>query len=150
MATSRADRLAPVIEMAQKAERDAARMLGQGQMQLSQAEAKLGELEQYFSDYQQQWLRQGSQGVSGQWLMNYQRFLSQLESAIGQQQRSVAWHRDNLSKLRSQWQQRHARLEGLSKLVEGYLREARVAADKREQKLLDEFSQRLAGRPRQD
>lgn len=150
MASSRADRLAPVIEMAQKAERDAARMLGQGQMQLSQAEAKLGELEQYFSDYQQQWLRQGSQGVSGQWLMNYQRFLSQLESAIGQQQRSVAWHRDNLVKLRSQWQQRHARLEGLSKLVESYLREARVAADKREQKLLDEFSQRLAGRPRQD
>lgn len=150
MATSRADRLAPVIEMAQKAERDAARMLGQGQMQLSQAEAKLGELEQYFSDYQQQWLRQGSQGVSGQWLMNYQRFLSQLESAIGQQQRSVAWHRDNLAKLRSQWQQRHARLEGLSKLVESYLREARVAADKREQKLLDEFSQRLVGRPRQD
>lgn len=150
MASSRADRLAPVIEMAQKAERDAARMLGQGQMQLSQAEAKLGELEQYFSDYQQQWLRQGSQGVSGQWLMNYQRFLSQLESAIGQQQRSVVWHRDNLAKLRSQWQQRHARLEGLSKLVESYLREARVAADKREQKLLDEFSQRLAGRPRQD
>jgi len=25
-----------------------------------------------------------------------------------------------------------------------------VAADKREQKLLDEFSQRLAGRPKQD
>nr|WP_272890883.1 flagellar export protein FliJ [Stutzerimonas sp. S1] len=142
--------MAPVIEMAERAERDAARLLGQGQAQLAQAEAKLGELEQYFSDYQQQWMRQGSQGVSGQWLMNYQRFLSQLESAIGQQQRSVAWHRDNLSKLRAQWQQRHARVEGLSKLVEGYLREARVAADKREQKLLDEFSQRLAGRRRQD
>jgi flagellar FliJ protein len=78
--------------------------------------------------------------------MNYQRFLSQLESAIAQQRRSVAWHRDNLGKLRAQWQQRHARLEGLGKLVESYLREARVAADKREQKLLDEFAQRLASR----
>jgi flagellar FliJ protein len=148
MAPSRAARLAPVIEMAERAEREAARLLGQGQMQLAQAEAKLGELEQYFSDYQQQWLQQGSQGVSGQWLMNYQRFLSQLESAIGQQQRSVNWYRDNLLKLREQWRQRHARVEGLSKLVEGYLREARIAADKREQKLLDEFAQRLAGRPR--
>ncbi len=148
MAPSRAARLAPVIEMAERAEREAARLLGQGQMQLAQAEAKLGELEQYFSDYQQQWLQQGSQGVSGQWLMNYQRFLSQLESAIGQQQRSVNWYRDNLLKLRDQWRQRHARVEGLSKLVEGYLREARIAADKREQKLLDEFAQRLAGRPR--
>lgn len=146
MAPSRADRMAPVVEMAEKAEREAARMLGQGQAQLNQAEGKLAELEQYFSDYQQQWQRQGSQGVSGQWLMNYQRFLSQLESAIAQQRRSVAWHRDNLGKLRTQWQQRHARLEGLGKLVESYLREARVAADKREQKLLDEFAQRLASR----
>lgn len=150
MPASRAARLTPVIEMAERAERDAARLLGQGQQQLAQAEAKLGELQQYFSDYQQQWLTQGSQGVTGQWLMNYQRFLSQLESAIGQQQRSVDWHHNNLDKLRQQWQQRRARLEGLSKLVERYLQEARVAADKREQKLLDEFSQRLAGRPKQD
>ena len=94
-------------------------------------------------------MQQGSQGVSGQWLMNYQRFLSQLESAIAQQQRSVNWYRDNLRKLREQWQQRHARVEGLSKLVESYQREARIAADKREQKLLDEFAQRLAGRGRE-
>ncbi|HBW07589.1 MAG TPA: flagella biosynthesis chaperone FliJ, partial [Pseudomonas sp.] len=131
MAASRAARLAPVIEMAAKAEQEAARLLGQGQTQLNQAEAKLGELEQYFRDYQQQWMQQGSQGVSGQWLMNYQRFLSQLESAIGQQQRSVNWYRDNLKKLRQQWHQRHARVEGLSKLVESYQKEARIAADKR-------------------
>ncbi len=149
MAVSRAARLAAVVEMAERAERDAARLLGQAQAQLSQAEAKLSELEQYFGDYQQQWMQQGSQGVSGQWLMNYQRFLSQLESAIGQQQRSVNWHRDNLLKLRQQWHQKHARVEGLSKLIEGYQREARVAADKREQKLLDEFAQRLSGRARE-
>ncbi len=150
MPTSRAARLAPVIDMAERAEREAARLFGQGQAQVAQAEAKLGELRQYFSDYQQQWLSQGSQGVSGQWLMNYQRFLSQLESAIGQQQRSVDWHRNNLDKLREQWTQRRARLDGLRKLVERYLQEARTAADKREQKILDEFSQRLAGRSRQE
>jgi flagellar FliJ protein len=149
MAASRAARLAPVIEMAEKAEQEAARLLAQGQTQLSQAEAKLGELEQYYSDYQQQWIQQGSQGVSGQWLMNYQRFLSQLESAIGQQQRSVNWYRDNLQKLRQQWHQRHVRVEGLSKLVESYQKEARIAADKREQKLLDEYAQRLSGRARE-
>lgn len=146
MSASRAARLRPVIEMAERAEREAARQLGQAQLQLGQAEAKLGELRQYFNDYQQQWLTQGSQGVSGQWLMNYQRFLSQLESAIGQQQRSVDWHRNNLNKLREQWQQRRGRLQGLGKLVERYRLEAQRLADKREQKLLDEFSQRLAGR----
>ena len=143
MTLNRAKRLQPVIEMAEKAEREAARQLGQCQGQLAQAQAKLGELQRYMTDYQQQWLSQGARGVSGQWLMNYQRFLSQLESAIGQQMQSVNWHRDNLDKARGAWQQRYARLEGLRKLVQRYLDEARVADDKREQKLLDELVQRL-------
>ena len=152
----RANRWRPVGQRAGAGHRDGrarrARrraVAGQAQTQLTQAEGKLAELEQYFRDYQQQWMQQGSQGVSGQWLMNYQRFLSQLESAIGQQQRSVNWYRDNLLKVRQQWHQRHARVEGLSKLIESYQREARIAADKREQKLLDEFAQRLAGRSRE-
>ncbi|MGH8629720.1 MAG: flagellar export protein FliJ, partial [Burkholderiales bacterium] len=127
------------------AEREAARQLGHCQGLLSQAEVKLGELERYRADYQQQWLSEGRQGVSGQWLMNYQRFLSQLEAAIGQQRQSVAWHRANLNQARELWQQRHARLEGLRKLVQRYLDEARQAEDKREQKLLDELSQRWTG-----
>ncbi|MCY1503378.1 Flagellar FliJ protein [compost metagenome] len=146
MSRNRAARLAPVVEMAERAEREAARMLGRCQGQLTQAEMKLGELERYRADYQQQWLEEGRRGVSGQWLMNYQRFLSQLESAIGQQLQSVKWHRDNLDKARAAWQQRHARLEGLRKLVQRYLDEARAADDKREQKLLDELVQRLPAR----
>ncbi len=141
-----AQRLKPVIEMAERAEREAVKKLGQGQQQVSLAEAKLNDLKRYYQDYQQQWLNQGTRGVSGQWLINYQRFLSQMEVAIAQQQRSVAWHQDNLQKLRQQWQQRHARLGGLRKLVERYLKQARIAADKREQKMLDEFCQRLASR----
>lgn len=146
MAPSRATRLAPVIDMAERDEREAARQLGRCQALLSQAEVKLGELHRYLADYQQQWLTEGRQGVSGQWLMNYQRFLAQLETAINQQNQSVNWHRDNLRKARELWQQRYARLEGLRKLVQRYLDEARAAADKREQKLLDELSQRLLGR----
>ncbi|CAD5108364.1 flagellar export protein FliJ [Zestomonas carbonaria] len=143
MTLSRAKRLQPVIDMAEKAEREAARQLGQCQGLLAQAEAKLGELERYRADYQQQWVSEGQRGVSGQWLMNYQRFLSQLEGAIGQQLRSIAWHRANADKARAQWQQRYARLEGLRKLVQRYQEEARIAADKHEQRLLDELAQRL-------
>ncbi|HLA30171.1 MAG TPA: flagellar export protein FliJ [Pseudomonas sp.] len=146
MAQSRAARLAPVIAMAERAEREAALQLGHCQGLLRQAEVQLGELERYRGDYQQQWISEGQRGVSGQWLMNYQRFLSQLETAIGQQRQSVAWHRANMDKVREVWQQRYARLEGLRKLVKRYLEEARQAEDKREQKLLDELAQRLSGR----
>ena len=146
MARSRAQRLAPVIDMAERAERDAIHHLARCQGLVAQAEVQLGELERYRSDYQQQWIQQGSQGVSGQWLMNYQRFLSQLETAIGQQHQSLEWHRMNLTKAQSAWQHCHARVEGLRKLVQRYLDEARAAEDRREQKLLDELAQRPAPR----
>ena len=144
MASSRAARLAPVIDMAERDEREAAVALGRCQQQLSLVPGKLGELERYRGDYQQQWINQGQQGVSGQWLMNYQRFLTQLETAIGQQRQAAAWQQDNVNKARELWQQRYARLEGLRKLVQRYLQEARQAEDKREQKMLDEFAQRLS------
>ncbi|MFP6860354.1 flagellar export protein FliJ [Pseudomonas sp.] len=149
MAQSRAARLAPVVDMAERAEREAALQLGHCQGLLRQAEVQLGDLERYRGDYQQQWITEGQRGVSGQWLMNYQRFLTQLETAIGQQRNSVDWHRANMEKVREVWQQRYARLEGLCKLVKRYQDEARLAEDKREQKLLDELSQRISARDSQ-
>lgn len=139
----RAQRLQPVIGMAQDAEREAAGKLGQCQAALQQAQQQLHSLQQYRTDYQQQWINQGQNGVSGQWLMNYQRFLSQLEIAIGQQEKSIAWHENNVSVSKKNWQQTYARLQGLRKLVQRYRDEAQQAADKQEQKLLDEMAQRL-------
>ena len=84
----RIQRLLPVIDMAQTTEREAAAKLGEFQTALQNAQQQLHNLEQYRDDYQQQWIDKGQVGVSGQWLMNYQRFLSQLEVAIEQQQKS--------------------------------------------------------------
>ncbi|MFB0962775.1 MAG: flagellar export protein FliJ [Pseudomonas sp.] len=139
----RAQRLLPVIDMAQTAEQEAAAKLRQYQAALQQAQQQLQNLEHYRDDYQQQWIDKGQAGVSGQWLMNYQRFLSQLEVAIEQQQKSLAWHENNVRSSQTLWQQAYARLEGLRKLVQRYREEAQKAADKQEQKLLDEMAQRL-------
>ncbi|AVE04936.1 flagellar export protein FliJ [Pseudomonas sp. R11F] len=146
MASTRSSRLAPVVDMAEKAEKTAAQRLGYFQGQVRLAESKLGDLERFRGEYQQQWIERGSQGVSGQWLMGYQGFLNQLETAVAQQRQSLAWHQNNLEKARESWQQAFARVEGLRKLVQRYIDEARAIEDKREQKLLDELSQRL---PRQ-
>ncbi|SEU06161.1 flagellar export protein FliJ [Pseudomonas graminis] len=143
MALSRAGRLAPVVEMAEKVEKAAVQRLGHFQGQVRLAETKLGELDKFRSDYQQQWIDKGAHGVSGQWLMNYQRFLNQLETAVAQQRQSLAWHQNNLNKARGEWQKAYARVEGLRKLVQRYIDEARALEDKREQKLLDELVQRL-------
>ncbi|AHZ72235.1 MULTISPECIES: flagellar export protein FliJ [Pseudomonas] len=147
MALSRAARLAPVVEMAEKAEKTAVMRLGHFQGQVRVAESKLADLENFRLEYQEQWIVRGSTGVSGQWLLGYQGFLAQLGTAIDQQRQSLNWHQNNLNKARESWQQAFARVEGLRKLVQRYMDEARKLEDKREQKLLDELSQRL---PRHD
>lgn len=143
MALSRAARLAPVVEMAEKAEKTAVMRLGHFQGQVRVAESKLADLENFRLEYQEQWIVRGSTGVSGQWLLGYQGFLAQLGTAIDQQRQSLNWHQNNLNKARESWQQAFARVEGLRKLVQRYMDEARKLEDKREQKLLDELSQRL-------
>lgn len=139
----RAARLAPVVDMAEEAERKAAQRLGHFQQQVVQAQARLDELAQFREGYQAQWITRGGQGVDGNWLLNYQRFLGQLETAMTQQRQSLSWHQNNLNNARNIWQQAYARVEGLRKLVQRYIDEARRAEDKREQRLLDELSQRL-------
>ena len=139
----RAARLAPVVDMAEKTEKAAAQRLGHFQGQVNLANSKLGDLENFRGEYQSQWIERGSQGVTGHWLRNYQYFLNQLETAVGQQRQSLVWHENNLNKARETWQQAYARVEGLRKLVQRYAEEARQLEDKREQKLMDELSQRL-------
>jgi len=143
MALSRAARLAPVVDMAEKAEKTAVQRLGYFQGQVKVAESKLADLNAFRLDYSQQWIGRGSTGVTGQWLLGFQGFLAQLDTAVDQQRQSLQWHQNNLDKARDAWQQAFARVEGLRKLVQRYRDEAQRAEDKREQKLLDELSQRL-------
>lgn len=144
----RARRLEPVIDMAADKEREAATRLAQQQLLLQQAEQQLAGLEQYRNDYQQQWIIRGQGGVTGEWLMNYQRFLSQLETAIEQQRNSIRWHSQNVDKARKQWQEAYARLEGLKKLVQRYHDQARHQAERQEQKAMDEMAARAGLRSR--
>ncbi|AQZ95006.1 flagellar export protein FliJ [Halopseudomonas phragmitis] len=145
MSETRIRRLIPVLDMALEDERKAAAMLGQCQRQVDDAEARLRDLEYYSGEYQKGWSQRGAQGVGRDWLLNYQRFMGQMQSAIEQQGQTVAWHRQSLDKARAQWQQRYQRLEALRKLIERYRQEARARADRQEQKLLDELSQRARG-----
>jgi flagellar FliJ protein len=148
MATvSRAARLAPVVDMAEQAEKTAVQRLGYFQGQVKVAESKLADLNAFRLDYSEQWIVRGSTGVSGQWLLGFQGFLAQLDTAVDQQRQSLVWHQNKLDKAREEWQQAFAKVEGLRKLVQRYREEAQRLEDKREQKLLDELSQRL---PRQN
>lgn len=142
MSEQRARRLQPVLDMALEEERQAAARLGQCQQEFEQAQLRLRDLEDYTREYQQGWQQRGASGVGREWLLNYQRFLSRMEVAISQQKQAVEWNRQAADKARQQWRERYQRVEALRKLIERYLQEARLRADRQEQKLLDELSQR--------
>ena len=120
MAVSRAARLAPVVDMAEKAEKTAVQRLGYFQGQVKVAESKLADLNAFRLDYSEQWIVRGSTGVSGQWLLGFQGFLAQLDTAVDQQRQSLVWHQNNLDKARDEWQKAFAKVEGLRKLVQRY------------------------------
>ncbi|MFO7706351.1 MAG: flagellar export protein FliJ [Halopseudomonas sp.] len=146
MSDSRIRRLTPVLDMALDEERKAAGVLGDCQRQLDDAQVRLRDLEGYCAEYQSGWTQRGQQGVGRDWLLNYQRFLAQMQTAIEQQQQTLSWHQRSLEKAREVWRQRYQRLEAMRKLIERYQQEARARADKQEQKLLDELSQRAFSR----
>src|SRR5690606_8504167 len=143
MTDPRSRRMAPVLDMALDEERKAARTLGECQRQLDEAATRLQDLEHYAGEYEKGWMQRGSQGVGRDWLLNYQRFMSQMQSAIEQQRQTLSWHEQSLERARDNWRQRYQRVEALRKLIERYQEEARARADKQEQKLLDELTQRL-------
>lgn len=143
MSDPRARRMAPVLDMALDEERKAAKTLGECQRQLDEAGHRLRDLQHYAGEYEKGWAQRGSQGVSREWLINYQRFMSQMQNAIEQQKQTVVWHQQSLERAREAWRQRYQRVEALRKLIERYQEEARARADKQEQKLLDELTQRM-------
>ncbi|MEH6493199.1 MULTISPECIES: flagellar export protein FliJ [Halopseudomonas] len=142
MSESRIRRLIPVLDMALEEERKAATVLGQCQKQLDEAQTRLRDLEYYCGEYAKGWTQRGGQGVGREWLMNYQRFMAQMEVALEQQRQTVSWNSQSIDKARENWRQRYQRLEALRKLIEKYRQEAQARADRQEQKLLDELSQR--------
>ncbi|MGM8933806.1 flagellar export protein FliJ [Pseudomonas neustonica] len=145
MSESRIRRLMPVVDMALEDERKAATVLGQCQQQLDEAQNRLRDLEYYCTEYAKGWTQRGEQGVGREWLMNYQRFMAQMEVALEQQRQTVSWHGQSIEKARESWRERYQRLEALRKLIEKYRLEAQARADRQEQKLLDELSQRAHG-----
>ena len=143
MSDPRVRRMAPVLDMALDEERKAAQTLGECQRQLEEAGSRLRDLEHYAGEYEKGGAQRGSQGVGRDWLLNYQRFMTQMQTAIDQQKQTLVWHQEALEKARDNWRQRYQRVEALRKLIERYHEEARARADKQEQKLLDELTQRL-------
>jgi flagellar FliJ protein len=125
--------------------RDAAgRRLGRSLALLEESRRRQALLAKYREDYRARLARAAAEGVSGDELRNYSGFLERLEQAIAQQRAEVEALERGVAEQRARWLDERRKERSIDVLAERAEDAARAAEARRLQKLLDEFSARIA------
>lgn len=139
---TRADRLQPVQNIAEEAERRLARQVAALERSMRDAETKLLDLERYAGEYQSQYADRVARGIGVTELRDYQAFLARLSEAMRQQRAVVSRARSECDAGRLRWQEAARRVKALDHVATQWRDEARRAMDRREQIEIDERAQR--------
>lgn len=128
-----------LIRIAEERDRDAARALRNRRRVLEDARAKLEDLSRYRTDYGTALANTGGEGLGIQ-VQEYLRFLSRLNKAIVEQQRSVEQHSHALEMAVQRWQATQKEVAVLAKVRDKARIADRKETERREQKLIDEMA----------
>ncbi|MDP1932012.1 MAG: flagellar export protein FliJ [Gammaproteobacteria bacterium] len=142
----RSRRLNVVVGLALRKAQESARALAYVQEKLRSEEQKLKQLEHYLLEYRSTQHQQGTQGISAQQFMNYNRFSANIEHAIEQQKQQIDIVTRQVEQVRQHWQALDARYKGLEKLRDRLVQEENAAQERVLQKEQDEFASRRHGK----
>ncbi|HEY0973708.1 MAG TPA: flagellar export protein FliJ [Solimonas sp.] len=138
MPQAMSQRLVPLQQLADTREDEAARRLLDAQRQVAEREARLQELCAYRGEYEQ---RLG--GATPQLMLNARQFIARLREAEAFQRYLVEQARQALATERGRWLLRRREAGTLEQLAEVYRGRERQVEARRQQKVLDEYAQRL-------
>lgn len=134
----RSKRLQVVLSLEERREQEALERLGQARERLQQQQGQLADLRRYQQEYRER-IRQQRQGqVSASLLHSCQAFISQLDTAINQQQRAVDMAAREFESRRQEWLQARERRRGMEMYIDSCRRQEQREQDARDQKLADE------------
>ncbi len=139
MAKKRSQRMAVVIDMAERAEQEAAQTLGHAREQTAQAQQQLQQVSEYQIEYERA-LNKPKQGVSVQALMNDRAFLAQLVQVVNTQHAQLESFKVNEGNALHNWQLCYQRRRNIEKLIEKLKSEEDAETEKKLQKEMDELS----------
>lgn len=138
MARKGSDRLQTLLKLAAMREQAAARQLAQSSERLQQAQQQSQQLRQYEHDYQQSYVDHGSETVSRSFLLNYQGFFRQLETAQTQQHQTIELRVGDREQARLRWLEQYTKRHLLNRVREQRLASEALAAEKKTQRELDD------------
>lgn len=139
MAQKRSQRMVIVLQLAERAEQEAAEKLAVAREQLGNDEQQLTQLQDYHNDYIHQInSKTGAQSV--QQMMADRSFVGQLQQAVDVQQQKIASTRQHYQQQLNQWQLAYHKRSNIEDLINRMRDDESQEADKRLQKELDELS----------
>ena len=135
--------LQPVANLAKHSERSAARKHGDVLREFKQQQQQLEELIKYRKQYFENFQQAGKAGLSIVQVRDYQLFLSRLDQAIAQQQQQVQQHQAVTRQSQANWMDKRGKSKMLDKVVAGRLQQEQQAAEKQEQRELEDRPHRV-------
>jgi flagellar protein FliJ len=134
----RADRLQPVLQLAEKQLKEATQQLDALRDHVNNEEKKLQDLEQYYSDYTQNFTQ--NPACTAHALVRQRSFLQQLAQARTQQQQLISKYRQVLAQKHKIWQKAYLKQQAIFQLIERLKKDELLTLSKKEEKRLDEWS----------
>lgn len=138
--------LQSVMNLAQHQNDSATRKLGQLNKQQLSAQQQLETLRQYRRDYQARLQESAQGGMDPAELRNFQEFINKLDEAIVQQCQAVEQSKVSTQAGRGEFDATRRKLKSFDTLQQRHIEEQKKAAEKSEQKSLDEHTGRHAAR----
>ena len=136
----RSQRIKPLHRLALNKEQVAARDLGTSLRGVEQCRVQLRQLYQYREDYRQQFNRQASNGINGDFLRQYEAFMKQLDQAISEQQRQLALMEKECQQTKQHWCERRTRSKVLEKVMGRFINEEHHHQARAEQRETDDIN----------
>ena len=136
-------RFEPIREIASSSADDLSRAMAEAARKVADIERQIQQLQSYRDDY----LRKSGQGtaaVDAVKLQNYRSFLDRLGDALRQQMKSLELARVEYEKRRSAWSAKRIEAESLGRAVDRFRKEEQHAADRREQREVDDAALRVS------
>lgn len=132
--------LARVLDVEQKKEQQLCRSFEQAQAEVRQQTQRLSGLQQYRINYLRQVLERAASGMGSSTLSHYHKFVATLETAEQKQQELITNLQQKMNNYRQAWLKQKTRCEAIAKVLENRRNEAAIAAERKEQKVMDEFT----------
>ena len=135
-------RFKPIQKIASHKERKAAAALGESIKQREAAEKRLQDLRQYHAEYLEGFARARRNGISGSQVLRYQGFISQLETAISQQEEIVNESQKACDTSKERWRGRYTKSKAMENVIGRLKKAERTDLNRKEQSESDERAQR--------